>query len=286
MVANSLEIEPGIIEMLAEAEVIEIEQDGIGRQFLLGLEGHQWEYVYSVLSIATYLVDLPDESLKAKATTSDLEKLWEDLQNISCWIAAYFVADRFSFEVPQNFRPLRKWDAQICEQLAFYYRAIWDLIQAGFKVIAQKFPEVEDTPLNLFQKILKEDREAVFLERANHYCLVDIRQRADFYEKQLEDPSLPSARKRAEIRQAKILRDPQVFKNSWLQKIIPILEKAAQRDYSIQSRLLALDTEYKSLAELLKNTYKARTAAGTVYKPEQWYRGKRIRLGTKLDTSK
>lgn len=275
---NPLVLDKNIVEMLESSDYpIPISKSDALKTVLFPEASYTSEHLFDTLSIASYWCNLPDESLLNIAATEDSENLWLYLREINTWLAKCFVVANLNLEIPEPLKSERqegriknKWDAQICEQMGYYYRAMWELIQAGFPFIVQNLSDAADTPYDLFCKILKEDSEPVFMERASgDYCLILVDERIRLYEKMLESDNL------SQEERDKLLNDRRVYKSEWLKKIMPVLKEASEDNHQIKSRLKALDIEYESLSELMTEALRARSAQGKIHKSEEWQRGER-----------
>lgn len=224
--------------------------------------------VSKIMSIGHEIRLTPSDGLKNAAFTSDLLSEWETQRRISNIVGRAFLfaclENTGVDPLEEERKTIHQSIVDIFELEAFLYRALWDLVKAGFSCIKKEFPSLPfDTPEQLTIEVIKEDRNSRF------ECLI-----SNNWIQFLTDELSSLWDKDSKAAQERLV-DPSktLSKSTWLPKILNTLQRQSRKRRILKALLETYDVATTNLAEAFVEFFKARTEKGKVVTSQVWKDG-------------
>jgi hypothetical protein len=230
-------------------------------------------HFFNTLVIAARMANMPSKSLQVFAYTEDLEDEWQYQRKLSKYQARCFIIACLNLEI----NPLRRecqpemseLDRELCLQKAYSYRALWDLLQAGWSYITNRVSDLPfHTDVDLFCEIVGEEINCHFEMRISEFCQILTEE----YEVLWGVVANPEENRDLLNR---LIDSGKVRVSKWLEKISPILAEASKNDENLRAKLVAHASYSKEFALLMADALSSRNSKGKRHKSEQWRHGRR-----------
>lgn len=231
----------------------------------------QWRLL-KILMIAGHIADMPSKALLNIAYTNDLQNEWKYQRCINERLARCFIVSCLNLEInplaQESRQDMSQWDKNLCIQMAYRYRALWELIQVGWPYISNKFSDLPfNTDRELFCEIVRDERDYQFEMLTSSFLQVLTNDLKIFWDVMVN----PERYEQLTL----LLNNRKIYASKWLRKISPILVENSENNTRLRGRLKAHSLECEELAQLFKEALTARNSKGKIHKSQEWRHGER-----------